>query len=61
MCFIYTSALRLRRSGMLEDILFLLWWVPENAIIYGREVEILSDPSNPRRYSFDSFAGGRND
>ena len=44
---------------MFEDVLLMLWRMPEHAIVDRREVQILSDAGDPCRYSFDTLARRR--
>ena len=55
MGFVDTDAFGFWWSRVCENILFALWGVPEYSIVYGREVEVLSDASDPCWDSFNTF------
>ena len=49
MSLIYAGTLRWRWTRVLKLVTFILGWVPEASLVHGRNGQILSDSSNPRR------------
>lgn len=59
MSFVYPCTLWLGRPWMFRHITFSFWWVPENAVVYGRDSHVLLDPRNPGRDALNPLAGSR--
>lgn len=61
MSLVYPCTLWLGWPWMFWNITFSFWWVPENAIVHGRDSHVLLDPCYPGRNALDPFAGSRYD
>ena len=55
MGFVYADAFWLGRPRVFDSVSFVLGWMPEDSIINRREVEVLSDASDPCWYSLYTF------
>lgn len=56
MCLVYSHALWLWWRLIFEGVLLVRRWVPESCIVYGRDVQVLRDSSNPCGYALSSVA-----
>lgn len=61
MSLVNPGTLRLRWTWVLRNIALSFWRIPEDAVVYRRDGNVLLDPRYPGRYPFYPFARGRND